>query len=147
MTIHQTGLSDTERESWSRLVSQGISRSVAGLTEMVGTEVAVTRLDPPRRIAVKDAADLVGGAEALTVAPPLGSSPRPAPSILPPLRSRRPVPASRTGRAAMLERRDRLTLAVPNRHIAAEAFARIFDASPVDDTVDAAFNASRRLHV
>ena len=68
MTIYQTGLSPTERESWSRLVSQGISRSVAGLTEMVGTEVAITRIDPPRRIAVKDAADLVGGAEALTVA-------------------------------------------------------------------------------
>lgn len=47
----------------------------------------------------------------------------------------------------MLERGDRLALAAPNRHIAAEAFARIFDASPVDDTVDAAFNASRRLHV
>ena len=43
----------------------------------------------------------------------------------------------------MLERCDRLALAVPDRHIAAEAFARIFDASPVDDAFDAAFNANR----
>ena len=68
MTIYQTGLSPTEHETWSRLVSQGISRSVAGLMEMVGTEVVITRLDPPRRIAMKDVPDLIGGAEAMTVA-------------------------------------------------------------------------------
>lgn len=43
----------------------------------------------------------------------------------------------------MLERRDRLALAAPERYIAARACARIFATSPVDAT----FNASRRRHV
>ena len=43
----------------------------------------------------------------------------------------------------MLERCDRLAIAVPDRHIAAEAFAKIFDAMPVDDGFDPGFNANR----
>lgn len=43
----------------------------------------------------------------------------------------------------MLQRTDRLALAVPDRHKAAEAFAQIYDSQPVDDAMDAAFNAHR----
>lgn len=43
----------------------------------------------------------------------------------------------------MLERTDRLALAVPDRRVAAEAFQQIYDAAPVDDAIDPAFNAHR----
>lgn len=43
----------------------------------------------------------------------------------------------------MLNRTDRLALAVPDRHKAAEAFAQIYDSEPVDDAMDETFNARR----
>ncbi|PZC44393.1 MAG: hypothetical protein DK306_001857 [Chloroflexi bacterium] len=43
----------------------------------------------------------------------------------------------------MLRRTDRLALAVPDRHVAAEAFAQLYDAAPVDDAMDPVFNAHR----
>ena len=41
----------------------------------------------------------------------------------------------------MLERTDRLALAVPDRRVAAEAFRQLYDAEVVDDAMDAPFNA------
>ena len=43
----------------------------------------------------------------------------------------------------MLERTDRLALAVPDRRVAAEAFRQLYDAEVVDDAMDAPFNAHR----
>jgi hypothetical protein len=43
----------------------------------------------------------------------------------------------------MLERTDRLALAVPDRRVAAEAFRQLYDAEVVDDAMDAPFNARR----
>ncbi len=61
-------LTRQEQRSWNQLVGRGIEHSIAGLSEMVGRDVKVKNHVNPARIEVKDAAELLGGAEALTVA-------------------------------------------------------------------------------
>ncbi len=68
MTTKQTDLSPAEQQLWCELVGQGITRSISGLSEMVGADVTTYGPIIPRRIAVKDAAQLVGGPEEFTVA-------------------------------------------------------------------------------
>ena len=64
--VQQTLLSKDELAIWTWLVSRGISNSLAGLSQMVGDELAVTALDV-KNFPAKDAINLLGGAETVTV--------------------------------------------------------------------------------
>ncbi len=58
-------------DQWEKLVFDGISSSIAGLSEMVGQEVRVTSLDP-RQKNVQKVQDILGGPETLIAGVYLG---------------------------------------------------------------------------
>lgn len=60
-----------ETGSWIDLVSNGLARSIAGLSEMVGQRIDLIKLTP-NRVRIDTAAHLFGGPEALTVVVYLG---------------------------------------------------------------------------
>ncbi len=62
----QTIFTKEEMSVWTWLVSKGIANALAGLSQMVGHEINVTSLDL-QQLPVKDAANLMGGAETIVV--------------------------------------------------------------------------------
>ena len=68
MATQTTGLTPAEEARWTSLVSKGIDMSVVGLSGMVGKDVRVTKPVVPHKIQIKDAPELLGGAEAQAVA-------------------------------------------------------------------------------
>ncbi len=61
----------TWNDAWPILAAKGVSNAIRGLSEMVGQEITPTSLNVSQ-VPAKGAADLVGGAEARTVAVYLG---------------------------------------------------------------------------
>ena len=62
----ERALSDVEMEHWAILVRKGIGNAVSGLSQMVGQEIRATS-STSKRIPVKDAPALLGGAETTAV--------------------------------------------------------------------------------
>ncbi|MBT4511412.1 MAG: CheY-P-specific phosphatase CheC [Chloroflexi bacterium] len=60
--VQRSGVYEVELARWTELVGQGTHNAVLGLSEMVGVKIRVTALDL-KEIPVRNAADLVGGAE------------------------------------------------------------------------------------
>ncbi len=60
-------LNEKEQLAWKDLVSNGINNSISGLSQMVGTEVKVTELVTRGEVALDELANLLGGAERMTV--------------------------------------------------------------------------------
>ncbi len=66
-----TAAAQTKGDQWEKLVFDGISSSISGLSEMVGQEVRVTSLDPRQQDAGR-VHDLLGGPETLIAGVYLG---------------------------------------------------------------------------
>lgn len=54
-------------DTWTEIITRGVTNAISGLSGMMGQEVVLTSMNA-RQIAVKDAADLVGGPEVTTAA-------------------------------------------------------------------------------
>lgn len=68
MTTPQNAMLDESGiQTWTEIVTKGVTNAIAGLGEMMGQEVVLTSMKA-RHIAVKDAAALVGGPEVTTAA-------------------------------------------------------------------------------
>ena len=64
---HDSVLTESAIQTWTEIVTTGVTNAIGGLGEMMGQEVVLTSMKP-RIIAVKDAAQLVGGPEATAAA-------------------------------------------------------------------------------
>lgn len=67
MTEQNVMLSEEGLKSWTELVTKGITHAISGLSEMVGQELILSSFRAQRML-IKDAAELLGGAEARTAA-------------------------------------------------------------------------------
>ena len=63
----KTVLDEAAIQTWTEIVTTGVTNAINGLGEMMGQEIVLTSMNA-RQIKVKDAADLVGGPEVTAAA-------------------------------------------------------------------------------
>lgn len=67
MNTQKVQMNEPQLNAWIELVSGGISKAISGLSQMVGQEIDTASIET-RQIPIKDAPDLLGGAETPTAA-------------------------------------------------------------------------------